>query len=150
MSSAQLATDLPGTPFPEGEYTIEGWAQLVLAAIMDVPEPADGTAHPLFAYIATQCGIGIGVDGILALGQATAADGPMLASTDIELRRPLRVGESYRVTGGVVGFESKQGRRTGPFDLLRFELKLFGADDDEPASIVTNVFVLPRRSSDGA
>jgi hypothetical protein len=74
----------------------------------------------------------------------------MLASTDIELRRPLRVGESYRVTGGVVGFESKQGRRTGPFDLLSFELKLFGEDADEPASIVTNVFVLPRRSGNGA
>jgi hypothetical protein len=147
MTHAQLEQTLPGTSFPPGRYTIEPWAQMLLCDLFDLPQAPDGSGHPLFAYLGTQVGIGIGVDGIMALARTTVDDGVMMASCEVELMRPLHPGLEYGVTGGVVALEHKEGRRTGPFDLMTFALELTEAGGESPAARVTNVWVLPRRSS---
>jgi hypothetical protein len=147
--TSDLAERRRGAPIPAGTYTIEQWAQMLLCDVLGAPDPGDGRAHPLFAYIAPQCGMGIGVEGIFALAEADAADGPLVASCDLEILGELRVGETYQVSGEVVDVVRKEGRKTGPFDLFTFRLDLADADG-EVVVHSTNVWVFPRRSSDGA
>jgi hypothetical protein len=137
--------DLPGTALPEGTYVVQPWADMLLRNILEGPAARGNEAHPLFGYIAAQCGIGIDVDGILALGRSSRDDGPMMASLDLTLNRPIRIGVEYRVTGQILSVERKHGRATGSFDLMRFEERLFEADEDAPAAHVINTWILPRR-----
>lgn len=146
-----MAVDAPpavaGTVLPEGRYTIEDWADMLLCDNLDTAEAPDGGAHPLFGYIATQCGIGIGITELCALADFDVADGPMLASVDLTLHEQPRVGVEYRVTGEIEDIVRKQGRKAGTFDLMTFVERLHGPDDAVVAEC-RNVFVLPRRSVD--
>jgi len=113
--------------------------------VLEAPEQPDRMAHPIFAFVATQCGGGLGVDGILEAVGATRDDGPMMASCDLELLRPLRIGSLYRVTGEFTSIERKEGRRTGPFDLVGFRLTMLEDPDGAVVAHVTNEWVVPRR-----
>ncbi len=147
-ASTRLDVSPPGTPFPEGRYRIETWAQALLCDRLGSSAPTDGSAHPLFAYLATQAGIGIDIDGILECAGCRAEDGPMMASCDIEFHAPLRVGATYRVTGQVLGTERKSGRTMGAFDLFSYELSLHDDARTAVAARVTNVLVIPRRNDE--
>ncbi|WP_323039096.1 hypothetical protein [Gemmobacter sp.] len=108
------------------------------------PAP-DGAAHPIFALIATQRGMGLSVGDLLALCDFDVNDGPMMAGCDVDLVRPMRVGETYAVRGQIVSLERKASKRLGVMDLLTHELRLHAAD----GSLVvrtTNRWVLPRKT----
>jgi hypothetical protein len=133
---------LPGTKLPEGSFTITESEQRRLADSLG--SPSDGGAHPVWAYIATQRGIGISVADLCALADFDVNDGPMLGSVEMTYARPLEVGVEYRVTGEVVAIERKHGRKAGTFDVMTFRERLIGPDGDEVATS-TNTFILPRR-----
>ena len=40
------------------------------------------------------------------------------------LHEPLRVGTTYRMSGGFLGVERKEGRRGGLMDIVTFEIEL--------------------------
>jgi len=148
MQEAELAS-VVGTPFPGGLYTIDPEQNATVVRLLGGPGPADDEAHPAYGYIATRVGCGFGVDDILALVEATTADGPMVGSLDLDYRRPLRVGETYAVSGEVTSVVRKQGRKIGVFDLLAFELRLVDGNGDL-ALVCTQSWVLPRRDVDAA
>jgi acyl dehydratase len=136
---------LPGTPLPEGNFTItEEDERRVLEVVGGAPS-TDGAAHPLWAYIAPQRGIGISVADICRLADFDVNDGPMLGSSHLEYIGPLRLGIRYRVTGEVLGIERKQGS-IGTFDILEFreELRL---EDGELVAASTSTYILPRRGA---
>jgi hypothetical protein len=136
-----------GRPYPAGTYTIEPWADRILRDTLGAPRAFDdGEAHPLWGYIAAQNGIGVDIDGLMEPVNAGPQDGTMIASCDVELRRQLRVGVPYDVTGEIVGLERKVGRKTGPFDLFTFFIDLHEPDGAH-AVRMTAVFVLPRRET---
>ena len=136
---------LVGTDFPGGTYTIEPYRHwLMNDAVGDVPSTS-GTASPMEIYYGAMGGLGLTLDELFALAGATAADGPMFGEAEIEQRRPLRVGDTYTVRGGITGVARKEGRRAGVFDIVTFRLELIDADD-EVAGVATNSFVFPRRS----
>jgi hypothetical protein len=135
---------LPGTQLPEGTFTITEEEQRRLTAA--IGSPSDG-AHPVWAYIAPQRGIGIGVAELCALAEFDMErDGPMLGSVDMTYHRPLEVGVEYRVTGEIVDIERKHGRKTGAFDVLTYRLRLI-APDGEEVVVATNQWILPRREA---
>lgn len=137
---------LPGTNLPAGEFTITTQEAESLAGALLTTTSSDGTAHPIWAYIATQRGIDISIAGLCALAEFDVQDGPMLGSVEIEYSAPVRIATPYRVTGEVVGLDRKHGRKTGTFDILTFRLAMAGPDG---AVVVrcTNTFILPRRQS---
>jgi hypothetical protein len=149
MATSDALDALAGTALTEGTYRIDDWADMLLRDNLDVAESGDGAVHPLWGYIATQCGIGVGVGELLEMAGSSAADGPMLASVDMVTHVEPRIGVEYRVTGEIVGLVHKEGRKTGPFDLLTFVERLHDADGTVVVEC-TNVFVLPRRSADAA
>lgn len=132
---------------PGGHFTIDPEEDRRLAELVGGRSSADGSAHPIWAYIATQRGIGIELRDVFAsVGFDMQAGGPMLGACELEFAAPLRTGVTYRVTGEIVGLEHKRGRRTGSFDLLWVRESLADPSGQRVASSL-NGFVLPREDS---
>jgi hypothetical protein len=140
----RLAT-LPGTLLPEGTFTITAEADRELGEALG-SAPSAGAPHPVWAYIATQRGIGISVADLCALADFDVADGPMLGSVEMAYARPLELDVEYRVVGEVVDIERKHGRKAGTFDVMTYRERLIAPDGAEAASS-TNTFILPRREA---
>lgn len=136
---------LPGTELPAGAFTITPEEQERLASALG-GDALGGDPHPIWAYIATQRGIGIGVAELCALADFDVDDGPMLGSVELTYSAPLELGVEYTVTGEIVGIERKHGRKAGTFDILTFRERLLAPDGAEVAS-TTNTFILPRRDA---
>jgi hypothetical protein len=135
---------LAGTELPAGSFTITAAEQERLVEALG--HGVAGDPHPIWAYVATQRGIGIGVVELCALAGFDVADGPMLGSVELSFSAPLELGVEYFVTGEVLGIERKHGRKAGTFDVLTFRERLVGPDGAEVAS-TTNTFILPRRDA---
>jgi len=137
---------LVGTVFPGGTITIEAWEHRLMCDTLLVEPPADGTAHPFYAYQATRAGMGLDLDEMFALCLADPDDGGMFGEHEAELDRPLRVGETYAVRGSITDVERKQGRTAGTFDMITFRLELL---DDRGRRVATarNKWIFPRRES---
>jgi hypothetical protein len=136
--------DVEGKRFPGGTYTIDPEQNETVCRLLGTTPAADGTAHPMYAYVATRVGCGLGVEEICAIAGAAAEDGPMIGSVEIDFREPLRVGQTYAVSGEFVSLTRKHGRRAGVFDLLSFELRLAAANG-RVAVTASQSWVLPRR-----
>jgi hypothetical protein len=136
---------LPGTELPAGTFTITAEEDArVLEVVGGEPSP-DGTAHPLWAYIAPQRGIGISVADICALADFDVNDGPMLGSSELELHAGINLGEPYTVTGRVLSIDRKQGS-IGTFDLMAFREDLLDAGG-KLVAVSTSTYVLPRKAA---
>jgi len=133
-----------GTELPAGSFTITAAEQERLAEALG--RGLAGDPHPIWAYVATQRGIGIGVAELCALADFDVDDGPMLGSVSLSFSGSLELDVEYAVTGEVVGYERKHGRKAGTFDVLTFRERLVGPDGAEVAS-TTNTFILPRRDA---
>jgi hypothetical protein len=138
--------DLPGTALAPGTFTITSDENRRMAEILGTTPAADGSAHPIYAYTATQRGIGTGVADLCALARFDVADGPMLGSVALEYAATIHVDTPYRVEGEVTGIERKQGRKAGVFDILTYRERLLNEAGELVAS-ATNTFILPRRTT---
>lgn len=136
---------LPGTPLPEGTFTISEEDERRVLEVVGGESSPDGAAHPLWAYVAPQRGIGISVSDICRLADFDVNDGPMLGSSHLEYTGPIRVGVPYRVTGEVLSIERKQGS-IGTFDILEFREEL-RSHEDELVAASTSTYILPRRGA---
>ena len=135
-----------GHEFPGGTYRVEPYRNWLTCDAVLSPLPADEIAHPMFCYYGALAGMGISLDDLFALAGATAEDGVMFGEAEIDLRRPMRVGETFTVRGAITDAERKEGRRAGVFDIVAFRLELVD-ERDEVAAVSSNSFVFPRRDS---
>lgn len=140
--SAPGLEHLPGMDLPAGSFTITSEEDARVLEVVGGEPAQDGTAHPLWAYIAPQRGIGIGVAEICALADFDVGDGPMLGSSELEYHEPIRIGVPYRVTGRVLSIERKHGS-IGTFDVLAFREELLAGDGILVAAS-TSTYILPR------
>jgi hypothetical protein len=136
-----------GTRLPGGRVTISATENETVCRVLRTAPAADGSAHPLLAFVAMQGAMGVSVEELLAIADADAADGPMVGSYELEQSAPLRVGQEYVVSGEIVGLERKVGRKTGPFDILTFRLAI-GPESEPPLASSVSAWILPRRSTD--
>ncbi|TVV77121.1 hypothetical protein [Sphingomonas solaris] len=143
--------DLPPAPAVSGT-TLDGTEIFTISAVENGAlcrstgvEPArDGTAHPIYYYIATQVAMGQTVAGLCAVCEFDVDDGPMMGSSGVRFQAPLRTGGQYRVGGEILSLERKKSRKLGVMDVLTYRLRL-----SELAGAVVletdNVWVLPRK-----
>lgn len=136
--------DLVGREFPAGSFTIPASEAWLTADAVGSPPLPGGVAHPMYVYYAGLVGMGLSLDELFALVGATAADGPMFGEAQLEFARPLRIGETFTVTGVITEVTSKTGAKTGAFDILTFRLDLVDADG-AVAGAAVNSFIFPRR-----
>jgi hypothetical protein len=76
---------------------------------------------------------------------ASASDGPMFGEHQTTVHRPLQVGATYRVTGGITSVDRKVGRTTGPFDVVGYQMELHDEADGVHVATCWNSIVFPRR-----
>jgi hypothetical protein len=137
--------ELPGRPLPEGSFTITGEDEILVLEVLGGEPSGDGIAHPLWAYIAPQRGIGIGIAELCALAGFDVNDGPMLGSSRLEYYGQLHIGIPYRVTGEIIDIVRKHGS-IGTFDVLEFRENLL-TESEECVATSTSTYILPRRAS---
>ena len=143
--------DLPPPPDAAG-VSLDGTAVFTITADDNAElcrstgvEPADdGTAHPIYYYVATQVAMGVTVAGLCEACTFDVEDGPMMASSGVRFDAPLRVGESYRVTGEILSLVRKRSRKLGVMDVMTYRLRLHLLDGTQVLE-TDNVWVLPRK-----
>lgn len=124
-------------------YTISAEENRALCLSTGVEPAADGTAHPVYFYIATQIGMGSTVAGLCAACDFDVEQGPMMASSQVDFARPLVTGQPYRVDGRILSLVRKNSRKLGVMDLMEYQLEL-SLPDGTPVLRTTNRWVLPR------
>jgi hypothetical protein len=141
LTPAHPLAHLIGRSVPGGGYSIasyENW--LAHDALYSTPS---AVPHPVMAFIAAQRGMGCTVAGLFELLESSIDDGPLLASTSIDLERDLATDERYTVTGQVTGLTRKRGAALGDFDLATCRFLLRDGDGTLVATI-TNVYAIRR------
>lgn len=141
----QLPPAVAGTRLPGGQYRITAAENRALCEALHTRPADDGRAHEIYSYIATQSGMGMSVDGLLAICEFDAADGPMLGSSNCRYLAALMTDETYRVSGEIIALTRKQSKKLGAMDVLEYRLTLSRASA-EPVLEVTNTWILPRRN----
>jgi hypothetical protein len=140
------APDVAGTPLDGTKiFTIKAEENAALCASTGVAPAGDGSAHPIYYYIATQVAMGKTVAGLCETCEFDVEDGPMMGSSGIKFSEPLMVGESYKVTGEILSLVRKQSRKLGVMDVLTYRLRLHKLADETCILETDNVWVLPRK-----
>ena len=143
--------DLPPPPDVAGirldgasAYTISAEENAALCRSTGIEPADDGTAHPIYYYVATQVAMGKSVAELCAVCDFDVDDGPMMGSSEVRFSNPLRTGVPYTVSGEILSLQRKRSRKLGVMDVLTYRLRLHGPDGG--AALETdNVWVLPRR-----
>lgn len=113
---------LVGHSFPGGTFTIEPWENVLLSDVMGVPPLPDSIAHPAYLFHAPLAGSGVRISDIFELCHAESEEAVRAGEYRWVMHGPLRVGATYRMSGGFTGVERKQGRRGGLMDVVSFEI----------------------------
>lgn len=135
---------LIGHTLPGGTFTVEDYENWLLCDVLQSAQMQGSVAHPLFAYICANTGIGMSLTNLFALFDATADDGPMQAEVEIGLPGELKTGRSYHVRAAITDVIRKEGRKTGVFDLMTYRIEILDRDDIVAWSKSSIIF--PRRS----
>jgi hypothetical protein len=146
------AEDLPPPPEVAGvslsgdvEYVISIDENHALCTTLGASPAADGSAHPVYFFIATQVGMGMSVAALCRTCDFDVEEGPMIASSTVVFQRPLLTGQPYRVAGEIVSLTRKRSRTFGVMDSLTYALRL-QLPDGTPVLETRSVWMLPRRS----
>jgi len=140
------APDVAGTSLDgAGLFTISAEENEALCATVGLEPSSDGSAHPIYYYIATQVGMGKTVAGVCETCEFDVDDGPMMGSSAVKFQVPLMVGQSYKVGGEILSLVRKRSRKLGVMDVLTYRLRLSLPDSGEAVLETDNVWVLPRK-----
>ncbi|HKX78093.1 MAG TPA: hypothetical protein VJM34_06215 [Novosphingobium sp.] len=137
--------DVAGTSLDGAEdYLISVEENAALCRSVGIEPAKDGTAHPIYYYVATQVAMGQTVAGLCSICDFDVEDGPMMGSSEVHFAIPLRTGESYTVKGEIVGIARKSSRKLGVMDVLTYRLRLHGREGTRVLE-TENVWILPRK-----
>ena len=138
-----------GVTFAPGSFRITAEDNRTTCGILGGPVAADGSAHPIYAFIGTRRG-GPSVLKVLETAGATLDNGPMLGALDATFDAPIMTDTTYDVTGEVTGFDRKVGRKTGVFDVMTFVLRLVEQDGGAVVASCGQSWIIPRKELDHA
>jgi hypothetical protein len=145
MDDLPPAPDVAGTSLDGTEtYIITADQNATLCRSTGVEPATDGSAHPIYYYIATQVAMGKTVAGVCETCDFDIADGPMMGSSGVVFSGTLKVDTPYTVRGEITGLVRKRSRKLGVMDVLDYRLRLI---DPAGAQVLetANVWVLPRK-----
>lgn len=137
---------LEGHRFPGSTYTLPAYLAWLWSDAAEI-QPDATAAHPSLAYFVAMQGLGVTIQEIFDLMEATADSGVVFGETELELLRPVRPGGTYAVEGEIASVQRKSGRRAGVFDKLTFVGRLFEHDTREPVATNTNTWIFPRKEA---
>jgi len=133
-------------PFPGGTFTIERWENVLLCEVMACDVLPDDLAHPAYLFHAPLAGVGLKYGDIFALCQAESDEAVRAGEYRWDVYHPLRVGHTYRMSGGFIDVERKRGRRAGLMDVVSFRIDTRDVADDALVATVVNSWIFLRSS----
>ena len=136
--------DVAGRSLSGTAFTIPPTQNARLCASVGITPADDGSAHPIYFYVATQVGMGETVAGLCVICRFDVKDGPLLGGCQVEFAEPLMVGAEYAVTGEIVSLTRKASKKLGVVDLLQYRLAL--SRDGRTVVSVLNSWILPREA----
>ena len=135
---------LVGHEFPGGTFTIEPWENILLCDVMQVDPLPDGIAHPAYLFHAPLLGVGMPLAAMFALFHAESDEAVRAGGYHWELRQPLRVGTTYRMTGRVAGVERKESKKLGWTDVTSYRIDLHDDATGELAATTLTTWLVLR------
>jgi hypothetical protein len=145
-SNAEQASSLVGLRFPDGEYTITVAANDRLCRLVQAPPLGAGTAHPVWAHLATHVGKGVTFTEFAEIVGAPVDAGYLFGGGSFDFWEPIRLDTRYLVRGGIATVVSRVGRRTGRFDVITTELDLVDVEREARVSRCSESYIVPRRT----
>ena len=132
---------------PDGHYTVTARRHADLLRHIHAPEAFTtsdgGPAHPIFAHLATNRGMGWDFPELLEHVGATPEDGVVFGGGTFTFAELLTVGEPYTVRARMHDVRRKSGRRIGAFDAITLALDVVAPDGAVPVR-TTETYVVPR------
>jgi hypothetical protein len=145
MDELPPAPDVAGTSLDgTATYVITADQNAALCRSTGVEPAPDGSAHPIYYYIATQVAMGKTVAGVCETCDFDIADGPMMGSSGVVFSGALKVDTPYTVRGEITGLVRKRSRKLGVMDVLDYRLRLIDPAGTQVLE-TANVWVLPRK-----
>lgn len=141
------ASSLVGLRFPDGEYTISVAANDRLCRLVQAPPLPAGTAHPVWAHLATHIGKGLTFTEFAEVVGAPVDAGYLFGGGSLEFWEPIRLQTRYLVRGGVDSVIPRVGRRTGRFDVITTQLDLVDRERGRRVSRSSESYIVPRRAA---
>jgi acyl dehydratase len=133
---------LEGHRFAGGTYTLgPHMAWLWADTVLDEPNP--DLAHPSLGYVLAMRGC-VSITELFDLLGTDAEAGVMFGECELTFERPLSVGATYDLEGEILSIERKEGRRSGPFDRLRFQVRIREHVGGQLVCTNTNTWMIPR------
>jgi hypothetical protein len=146
MEELPPAPDVAGTSLDGTSiFSISADENAALCRSTGTQPATDGSAHPIYYYIATQVAMGKTVAGVCETCEFDVDDGPMMGSSGVRFSGQLMVGQDYRVTGEILSLVRKKSRKLGVMDVLTYRLRLHPAAGGDAVLETDNVWVLPRK-----
>jgi hypothetical protein len=136
-------THLRGHRFPGGTYTLPAWLCWLWADVARL-EPDFEVAHPALAYHVAMQGVGVSIQDIFDLMDASADSGVVFGEYQVDYHGVFRPGVTYGCVAEVIEVERKSGRRAGVFDKLTFRVSIREAQADQLVAVCTNAWIFPR------
>jgi acyl dehydratase len=141
-----VAVPILDLEIPDGSYALTAERHARVLEYVHASElfssDAGAPAHPVFAHLANQCGMGWTFDQFLDAIDASAADGVVIGGGVLDFNRPIVVGVGYTVRSRIIGVERKHGRRLGPFEAITLALDL--VDGSDVVVTMTETYIVPR------
>lgn len=134
--------DVAGRSLSGTTYRISRTENELVCTSVGMTPAADGSAHPIYFYVATQVGMGETVGGLCAICNFDVKDGPLLGGCHVDFAESLRVETDYQVTGEILSLTRKASKKLGVIDLLEYSLAL--RVGDRTIAQVRNSWILPR------
>lgn len=136
-------TRLIGYRFPDGSYTIDPEDHQRFVQTTGGRRSDTGTAHPVFGFLATHCGMGLDFPQFMALLGAPLDSGALFGQEDLRLERPLHIGETFTVRGSIVEARATVGAQVGSMFLVTCGLELVDGEG-EVVCRSRETYVVPR------
>jgi hypothetical protein len=135
---------LVGHQFPGGTFTIERWENALLCDVMACDRLPGDLAHPAYLFHAPLAGVGLKYGDIFKLCRAESDEAVRAGEYIWDVHKPLRVGHTYRMSGGFIDVVRKQGRRAGLMDVVTFRIEVHDQDDGRLVATVVNSWIFLR------
>ncbi len=138
--------DVAGTSLSGSQpYTITAEENRALCKSLGLEAASDGSAHPIYYYVATQVAMGTTVAGLCEICEFDVEVGPMMAGSSVDFSSPIMTDHAYLVEGEILSILRKKSRKLGVMDLMEYQLRLVDPDTRDTVLSTTNSWVLPRR-----
>lgn len=136
---------------PDGSYEVTEERHAGLMQHIHAPEmfttKNGGAAHPIFAHISTNRGMGWDFPELLEHVGSSPDAGVVFGGGTFEFRELLTIGERYTIRARMQDVRRKQGRRIGTFDAITLALEVVAPSRAVPVR-TTETYIVPRRSTE--